>query len=429
MAGLKACTTFSSFAPRLFSRRCSFRSPPAACSPWTISGRITSRCVDLYAAALHHGETLLWTPAVFAGYYVFGEGQVGMAHPWHLFLYRFFPLNVAFNLEIISSYVVLFPGVVLLLKRLRLSTQASWFGAMVFTFSGYNLFHLIHVNIVAAVAHIPWILLFVHRLVTASDRKTRVRSFIALTLLAASQILVGHTQQVWFTLLLVGGLCAYFIWSNLALARVLLVPLALGVAALVAGVQLLPLFDVVTSSPRSDWQPFFSLTFSLVPSNIVQLWSPFFFTTGTRAISIERFAVHEFIVYNGAFCTVALAWIAIRWRRLSHKNLTRALLLLATVSLILALGRYGGLYRSLLAVPGLRWFRAPTRHLMLVHLSLSILAAIVLDDVLDVVRRREVVSWRRLWPLTVPCVLSLGTAVVAAIMIAPEAGNRCRASR
>src|SRR6185436_7999424 len=97
--------------------------------------------------------------------------------------------------------------------------------------------------------HIPWILLFVHRLVTASDRKTRVRSFIALSLLAASQILVGHTQQVWFTLL-VGGLSAYFIWSNIA--RVLLVPLAFGVAALVAGVQLLPLFDVVMSSPRSD---------------------------------------------------------------------------------------------------------------------------------------------------------------------------------
>ena len=115
---------------------------------------------------------------------------------------------------------------------------------------------------------------------------------------------------------------------------------------------------------------------------------------------------------------MALAWIAIRWRGLPHKNLTRGLLLLGTVALILAFGRYGGLYPSLLAVPGLRWFRAPTRHLMVVHLSLSVLAAIVLDDVLDVVRRREMVGWRRLWPLTVPCALSLGTAVVAAIMIA-----------
>src|SRR5215510_1306394 len=59
----------------------------------------------LYSAALKHGDSILWTPAVFSGYYLFGEGQVGMAHPWHLLLYRLLPLTVAFNVEMISSYV------------------------------------------------------------------------------------------------------------------------------------------------------------------------------------------------------------------------------------------------------------------------------------------------------------------------------------
>ena len=173
----------------------------------------------LYAKALHGDGSMLWTPAIFAGDYVFGEGQVGMAHPWHLLLYRFLPLGVAFNIEILASYMVMFAGTVLLLKRLRLATESCWFGAMVFTFSGYNLFHLIHVNIVAAVAHIPWILLLVDSLVTATDRRTRARTFIALSLVVASQILVGHSQQVWFTLLLVGGLCGYFLWKNVALRQ------------------------------------------------------------------------------------------------------------------------------------------------------------------------------------------------------------------
>ena len=362
----------------------------------------------LYAKALHGDGSMLWTPAIFAGDYVFGEGQVGMAHPWHLLLYRFLPLGVAFNIEILTSYVVMFPGMVLLLKRLRLSTESCWFGAMVFTFSGYNLFHLIHVNIVAAVAHIPWILLLVDSLVTATDRKTRARTFIALSLVVASQILVGHSQQVWFTLLLVGGLCGYFLWKNVAFVNVVPVPLALGLGALVAGVQLLPLLDVVRSSQRTDWVPYFSLTFSLVPSNIVQLWSPFFFTDRARVFVLEQLSVHEFIVYNGAFCTVALAWIAIRWRALPRKELMPWLLALAVLALILAFGRYGGLYTSLLAIPGLRWFRAPTRHLLLFHLALSILGAIVFDDLIDVVRRRELIGWRRLWPLTVPSALSPG---------------------
>jgi hypothetical protein len=64
----------------------------------------------LYANALRNGESMLWTPAVFGGYYLFGEGQVGMAHPWHVLLYRSLPLNVAFNVEIVASYIALFAG-------------------------------------------------------------------------------------------------------------------------------------------------------------------------------------------------------------------------------------------------------------------------------------------------------------------------------
>ena len=63
----------------------------------------------------------------------------------------------------------MFPGVVLLPESGCASPPShAWFGAMVFTFSGYNLFHLIHVNIIAAVAHIPWILIFTDSLVRAA---------------------------------------------------------------------------------------------------------------------------------------------------------------------------------------------------------------------------------------------------------------------
>src|SRR5262249_44798891 len=154
--------------------------------------------------ALQHGDSFLWTPAVFAGHYLFGEGQVGMAHPWHLLLYRFLPLGVAFNVEIVASYVALFVGVVLALKRLHFSSESLWFGALLLAVSGYNLFHVVHVKLVAAVAHIPWILLLVDIVVRSTDRTVRARSLIALALVAASQILVGHIQEVWFTLLLVG---------------------------------------------------------------------------------------------------------------------------------------------------------------------------------------------------------------------------------
>jgi hypothetical protein len=137
-----------------------------------------------------------------------------------------------------------------------------------------------------------------------------------------------------------------------------------------------------------------------------------------RAVSDEQRAVHEFIVYNGAFCTVALIWIAMRWRAFPRKHLTGGLLLLGAIALTLAFGVHGRLYTVLLAVPGLSWFRAPARHLMLFHLSLSILAAIVFEDLIDVIRRRELIDWRRLWPLAIPCALSIGATTIGAILIA-----------
>src|SRR5262249_53788562 len=100
-----------------------------------------------------------------------------------------------------------------------------------------------------------------------------------------------------------------------------------------------------------------------------------------------------------------------------RKRLTGALLFLGAMALILAFGAHGRLYTALLAVPGLKWFRAPTRHLILFHLSLSILAAIVFENLIDSVRRRELIDWRRLWPLAIPSARSIGATGVGAMMI------------
>ena len=59
----------------------------------------------LYWSALHNGDSVLWTSALFAGFDLHGEGQVGMAHPFHFLIYRLLPLDIAYNLELIANYV------------------------------------------------------------------------------------------------------------------------------------------------------------------------------------------------------------------------------------------------------------------------------------------------------------------------------------
>src|SRR5829696_4467994 len=93
----------------------------------------------LYANALRAGDSLLWTPALFSGFYLPGEGQVGMFHPLHLLLYGTLPLRIAFNFELLSSYVIAFAGMFYFLRRLRLSAETSLAGAMLFAFGGFQL--------------------------------------------------------------------------------------------------------------------------------------------------------------------------------------------------------------------------------------------------------------------------------------------------
>src|SRR5205823_4904061 len=123
---------------------------------------------------------------------------------------------------------------------------------------------------------------------------------------------------------------------------------------------------------------------------------------------------HELSVYNGAFCTVALAWLAVRWHALMHRTLVGALLAFASLSLLFALGRYGGVYVWLAQLPGLNGFRAPARHIVLFHLALSGVAAVVFEDLVIVVRRREKIELRRLWPLAIPVFLSFAITALAA---------------
>ena len=75
----------------------------------------------LYREALRAGDSIWWTPSLFSGYFVHGDGQGGAAHPFHLLLYRWLPLDVAFNLVISASYAFGFAGMLVLQSRLAVS--------------------------------------------------------------------------------------------------------------------------------------------------------------------------------------------------------------------------------------------------------------------------------------------------------------------
>jgi hypothetical protein len=381
----------------------------------------------LYANALRAGHLLIWTPAVFGGLYLHGEGQLGMLHPGHVLLYRFLPLTIAFNLEFLATYVFAFSGMYWFLKRLRLSLAGALFGAMLFAFSGFQLLHHVHINLVAVTAHLPWLLGCID-LVISGDRSTERRAgYAGGALVLASELLVGFPQAVWWSLL-TGSAFAIFRAAETSRWR-RLVPCALaaltGVA--VGAIQWLPTLAAAAHSIRSLYPASFALTYSLSPWNLVQLWSPYFFVNRAYSAS-DYLQVHELGIYSSTIAAVAPLWLFGRRHALGDRRpLVLAAGGFALVMFVLALGRYGGLDVLLAQLPGLRSLRAPVRYIVLVQFALSVLAALALDD-LAAVRAADRLGPRQTVALCSIAILSvLTTALVnthairlpAAIPVAP----------
>ncbi|MEO5819406.1 MAG: hypothetical protein ABIT71_02800 [Vicinamibacteraceae bacterium] len=363
----------------------------------------------LYQQALEKGDSLLWTPAIFSGLYLHGEGQTGVFHPLHLLYYRLLPLRTAFNLELLTSYVAAFAGTWWFLRRLRFETVPALFGAMLVGFSGFSLLHHHHMNMVAVVAHLPWLLAAADVLLLAEERRQRRLAFAAVALLLASQFLVGFPQAIWWNgLALAAFVAGRLIETQRWWAAGSLVA-AMGIGILLGGIQVLPSADAIAHSDRAALSTDFALTYSLHPLNLLQLWSPRALVGGSYTAADHPW-FHEFGIYSGAVLPVGLVWVWLRRGALSHRRgLITGATVFAAVMLVLALGRYGGLAQVMGHLPVVGAMRAPARYIMLVQFALAGLAAIALEDLLAIRLGRAAPPAGRQPALWIPALLGVLT--------------------
>jgi hypothetical protein len=359
---------------------------------------------QMYSSALRDGHSVLWTSSLFGGFYLHAEGQVGAFHPPHYVIYRLLPVITALNIELISSYVAALAGMCLFLYRRGLRAPACILGATSFAFCGFNLLHLIHLNAVAVMAHVPS-LLYAIDLVLAGGKRQRAAGSAAVSLLVGSQLLLGYPQYVWISGM-VCGVYALMRARELGAARQLPVLAAAAmIGVTVGGAQLLPTVDLLRRSIRAEITREFQLSYSLHPLNLLQLCVPYLFANRVHARP-EELIVHELGLYNGAMCTIAVCWCAVRWKQLWSRSLAAFAGVLSIVGLLLTLGRYGLLYEVLTYLPIIGSFRAPARHVVMLHIGLAVLLAIAFDDLLRLTR-----------PQRRPALLAVAVPVSAAVLL------------
>lgn len=328
-----------------------------------------------YSQQLTAGESFDWWPQIFGGTYITGEGQLGGYHPWHLALYRWLPVDAAFRLEVWSNYPVMLLGMVVLLWHWRLDRSAALFGAAAFTFGGFNLLHYVHVNAIGVVAHLPW-LLWSADVVLGSDSTVRRRwARLLFSVLIASQILLGYPQYVWICLLAVSGLCGFRLYESGRSAvprRAGWLAVAAVIGLVIGGVQLLPTYDALQHSVRTDWDAESAASGSLHPLNLLQLVAPYAFEN--RVVGANT---HELGLYTGSATLALVVWLGCHWTLAGRlRPLAWAAVALAVLSLWMAFGEYGLLYQVQTWLPVVGKFRFPCRMIVLFQFALAVLAAI-----------------------------------------------------
>lgn len=373
---------------------------------------------DFYSRQLAAGEPWDWMPSLFCGFYLTGEGQLGGYHPLHFLLYRTLPLGAAFNLELLLNYPFLALGTYLFLRRIVVRRDAAAFGALVFTFSSFNLLHFVHPNAIAVVAHLPWILWLVDiavvgRVSNPSQANLFSRGRVGnpsyalcgIALLTGSQLLLGYPQYVWLSLLAEFAYAAIRLWSRTGWKRraiELISAIAAGV--LIGGVQLLPTIDALANSTRVNVDEQFRSSGSLHPLNLVQPFAPYLFAT--RVVGQNT---HELGMYFGCVPLVLCFWLCLNrpsWGRAAR--IIWPTITLGTLALLYAFGEFGPLYNLQAWIPLVGNFRFPCRAIVLVELAVAVLTAIAF---LKFIRAgKPSTSWT--W---VPAVLSVLVSVATVV--------------
>lgn len=363
------------------------------------------------ADELHAGRIPLWNNLVGQGYPILGESQTGLLYPPHLALYAAIrDVNTAYNVNQIGHYVLAFVAVWALARRLGLQSGASLLAALVYTYGWFPPRICLEWAIIGG-AWLP-----VALWCCESGLQTgRWRYVCGLSLALGLQLLAGHYQFAFMTLLLVAVYVPLRIfrpdWTSASrppeqesTARrcwklaAWSAAVALGLA--LATIQLLPGWELQGLSQRTvAGQHFDPAENSIPPLYWSQLLGPWWYSPeidldrslrelrwGAVASQTNKVEAH---LYAGLipFWLAVLGLIRPGLRRELAARGARFWGLAALISLILT---SGWLMPWLQMVPGFGYFRGPARYGVITTLALGLLAGLSWDAV----TRRWTSTWR-----------------------------------
>lgn len=366
--------------------------------------------LDLYRDSMYQGILPLWNPLTRMGTPFLASYQGAVLYPPQLIALLFKSPVQALNLGAFLSIVWFSFGAYLFgVRALKLARFPSLLMGVALGASGFVGGHMDHVNQLAAICWIPWILTETLLLL----RRPRLQHVVVLAVLVGFQIMAGHPQYVVYTFIYLVALDAIFFVYFVHRRRIDDPPAWLGmvllIAALGAGLglgaaQIMPAAEMSAKSIRqldAELFPDRMYSFSYPPEHLLTTVWPYAFgnpATGLHDIrgnpleGEEVYNFGEYVSYVGLI-TVILALVAVV--TLFREFVVRCFLFLALLSLLMAFGKNVPPfavppYRLLtLGLPTVEHMRVPARFLVFFNISLVVLAAVGFNQLIFFLKVRQ----------------------------------------
>jgi Bacterial membrane protein YfhO len=345
----------------------------------------------VYAEHLRRGELPLWNERAGHGYPIVGESQTGAFYPPNALLYRTFGVNTAYNCNHLLHYLLAFVFTWMYARAIGLSTWGSALTGLVFVYGWFPSRCCWEWAIIGG-AWMPAAFWCVERFF----RTLRSRYLLGLTAVLTLQMLAGHFNLAFLTLLAIVPYVALRVvfaepasqpTSRRAALACIAWPLAsIACAFALAAVQLAPTWELKEVSQREAPGAHHRLEQGEIPvwywSQAVQPWYWYSVTTDRDAALREAEAqlgaptnqVEAQLYFGLIPLTLALAEVFFALRSRDRISLIWTGLALAALAYtpgwLLVLTRH---------IPGFDFFQDPGRYGVITTLGVAVLAGKSLD--------------------------------------------------
>ena len=346
---------------------------------------------------LQHGVLPLWDPYLFSGTPLLGGFNAGAAYPT-TWLMAVLPSFTAWTLNLALVYDVALAGMYVFLRRQSIGSTAATFGAATFAFSGYMTAQIVHIDLLAGAAWLPWMLVAVHALTGPRDLgsvptdepsrgRRHIRGWIALLSFAVGMSLLSGGIEaiidgsILVAVYLIGRLATmgYFQRAHRGALVSSLATVALGAVGGVAlgAAQWVPGLAFQSQSQRSGANYTFFTTGSLPARLVTLLATPFLLGTNHGWPGYAGpYNFQEVTSFVGILALIAAGSLLLRkWRRRPEARHWRVWYVVLAIGLLSALGGATPFGHALFLLPVVNGQRLLNRNLLLVDFSLAVLLA------------------------------------------------------